>query len=63
MNNDYAIYTAGVDFMRTYTGENAYKDFVEYLGLDDEETPDKVEWMSNSLDYSELNDLMKEIFE
>ena len=64
LNNDYGIYTAAVKFMekRKHPKANShYLRFIKEQGLADERTPDRIKWLSNSLDYKALDEMMKEL--
>jgi hypothetical protein len=64
LNNDYGIYKAAVQFMekRKHPKANAhYLRFIKEQGLADERTPDRYKWLSNSLDYKALDDMMREL--
>lgn len=61
LNNEYGIYIGAVEFMKDYKGRNPYKDFIIDCGLDAQQTPDRVKWISSKLNYKELNDMMKEL--
>lgn len=61
IGNDEGLYRSAVDFMRRYTGDNPYEDFIraeeDFMGR---ETPDGVRWLDRRLDYDELNTMMEE---
>jgi len=64
LNNDYGIYTAAVKFMekRKHPKANShYLRFIKEQGLADERTPDRIKWLSNSLDYKALDEMIKEL--
>ena len=64
LNNDYGIYKAAVQFMEKRThpkANNHYARFIKEQGLADERTPDRIKWLSNSLDYEALNAMMREL--
>ena len=59
--NDEPLYRAAVAFMaKAYKGKQPYKAFVRDMGMEQGQTPDRIKWMSAQLDYSELNDMMRE---
>jgi hypothetical protein len=58
--NDYALYLAVVRFMKDYTGDNPYKDFIISRGMESSKTGDLIKWISTKLDYKALNDMMWE---
>ena len=61
LNNEFGIYTGAVDFMKDYKGNHPYKDFCEDSGLSTQQTPDRIRWVSDQLDYDELNSMMREL--
>lgn len=61
--NDYGLYTSALEFMKDYKGRKPYKDFIEYMLLEDEKNPDNIKWISNKLGYRELNNFMNEFKE
>lgn len=61
--NEYNLYTEAVEFMKDYKGRKPYKDFIAYLGLEEEKTPDGIKWLSSELDYRALNSFMNEFRE
>ena len=61
--NDYGLYASAVEFMHEYKGRKPYKDFIGYLCLEDEKTPDNIQWLSSKLDYRALNSFMVEFNE
>lgn len=63
INNDEPIYRSAVEFMNTHKGFRAYKDFIKFLGLENEKTPDNIAWLSTRLDYVALNKMMCEFVE
>jgi hypothetical protein len=63
LNNEYGIYLGAVAFMKDYKGKNAYKDFCIDAGLDVQYTPDRIKWVSEKLDYTALNAMMRELVE
>ncbi len=65
INNDEGIYTGAVDFMKNENTDihNPYRAFIISCGLEAQSTPDRVEYMADSLDYEALNEMMKELAE
>lgn len=63
IRSDYGLYQAAVEFMKNYKGRCPYKEFIEYFGLDEEQTPDGCKWCSKELDYKALNSMMRELVE
>lgn len=61
LNNEYNIYVGAVEFMKDYKGKAPYKDFIIDCGLDAQRTPDRIQWISNQLDYKALNEMMREL--
>ena len=58
--NDYPLYLKACKFMAKYKGDNAYSDFINEVGLQNEKTGDLIKWISTKLDYKALNDMMWE---
>lgn len=63
LNNEFGIYLGAVEFMKDYKGKRPYIDFCIDAGLDTQKTPDKSNWCSDNLDYTALNEMMKELIE
>lgn len=63
LNNEYGIYLGAVAFMKDYIGNHPYIDFCEETGLNVQSTPDKIKWVSEKLDYTALNAMMRELVE
>ena len=64
LNNDYGLYMAAVQFMEKRKHPKANKHYLRFIkdqGLADERTPDRIKWLSNSLDYEALDNMMKEL--
>jgi hypothetical protein len=62
INNEYPYYQAAVEFMKNNpNSKNPYKDFVVDCGLSEQRTPDKIAFISQELNYSELNEMMREL--
>ena len=62
LNNDYGIYVSAVKYMENHPKSiQPYSNFVRFEGLEDERTPDRIKWLSNSLDYEALNAMMREL--
>lgn len=61
--NDYGLYTSAVEFMKTYKGKRPYVNFIDYMYLRHEKTPDGIKWISTGLDYKALNEFMNEFKE
>lgn len=60
LQNTESYYLAMVEFMKDYKGTQPYVDFLESCGLDTQETHDGVRYVSEELNYKELNDMMLE---
>lgn len=56
--NSYELYTQAVEFVKNYSGKNPYKDYIKYIGRENEKTLDNIKWLSSRLDYQELNAFM-----
>jgi hypothetical protein len=61
LNNEEPYYRAAVEFMKDYKGKRPYLDFCIDSGLDTQKTPDGIMWISQLLDYAELNAMMWEL--
>ena len=61
ISNDYNLYNLAVEFMENFKGQAPYKKFVEFLGLEDEKTPDNAKFIDRSLSYRELNTFMRDL--
>jgi len=64
INNDELLYEQAVRFMKeekNINSKNPYKSFILDYGLHSEKTPDKIQYMSKSLDYKALNEMMLEL--
>jgi hypothetical protein len=61
INNEYPNYQAAVEFMKDYKGKRPYIDFCKDSGLDTQKTPDRINWISDKLDYEALNEAMWEM--
>ena len=62
--NDYGLYSEAMDFMKhddEAKGENPYIEFIHFIGLAWAENPDNVAWISDELDYDELNQFMRKL--
>ena len=62
--NDYGLYSEAIDFMKydnEAKDENPYIEFIHFISLAFAETPDNVAWISDELDYDELNQFMREL--
>ena len=64
INNTEPLYKGAVEFMQENPDkDNPYKAFVISCGLSEQSTPDGIEYMSDKLDYDELNDMMRELMQ
>lgn len=61
INNDYYLYTAAVEFMKTYKRNQPYRAFVAFLGIQDDKTTEGYKFRSNKLNYTQLNAMMREM--
>lgn len=61
INNDEPLYNGAVEFMTKYEGNNPYRSFCRDSGLDSQKTPDGIMWLSQILDYEELDAMMWEM--
>lgn len=61
INNDEPLYRAATSFMNEYTGETPYVDFIYDMELELRRTPDRCDWINSKLDYSALNEMMREL--
>jgi hypothetical protein len=59
IGNDYGLYCSMLDYTER-VDDPTYREFVEYLGVGDETTPDGVAWLDEELDYDELDSFIKE---
>lgn len=62
MNNDITLYEDAVRFMRDggLKQRHPYRQFICSRGLRYERTPDRFKFMSDSLDYKALDEMMRE---
>jgi hypothetical protein len=61
LNNDEPIYRGAVEFMKNYKGISPYRTFMRECGLQGQRTPDGILWVSQILDFEELNAMMWEL--
>ena len=62
INNEYPYYQVAVKFMKDNpNSKNPYKEFVTECGLSRLRTPDRIAFISNQLNYEELNDMMRKL--
>jgi hypothetical protein len=47
--------------MQSYKGAKPYRDWVESAGLADAKTKDDCKWISSTLGYAELNEMMRSL--
>jgi hypothetical protein len=60
--NDYSLYMGAVEYMKANPeSKHPYLNFIKSCGLDTQKTPDRIQYMSDQLDYTELNEMMKEL--
>jgi hypothetical protein len=64
INNDESLYMGAVAFMEENPKtRHPYLRFIESCGLDSQTTPDRIKYKSEQLDYSALDEMMKELIE
>ena len=64
ISNDYGLYKAAVEWMKEHKdNRHPYANFIRYMGMEHDRTGDNIKWISNALDYAELNDAMREFIE
>ena len=62
INNDEGLYRGAVDFMKDANPlTDPSKGFVISCGLSTQSTPDGAEYMGDSLDYEQLDEMMREL--
>lgn len=61
IGNDEGLYRSAVEFMRKYTGRRPYSAFIEWAGMADDRTPDRIAYNGSKLDRVALNEMMKEL--
>ena len=62
INNDESIYKGAVEFMKDVNPKrNPYRGFIINCGLDGQNTPDGISYMGTRLDYTALDEMMREI--
>lgn len=66
--NEYELYLKAKHFMeklnkRDWNRENAYRQFVEAVHLKKQSTPDGVKYLSDVLDYAELDEMMWDLID
>jgi hypothetical protein len=62
INNDYNLYQGAVEYMKANPdSKHPYLNFIKSCGLDTQQTPDRIKYKSLKLDYSALNEMMKEL--
>jgi len=62
INNNESLYRAAVKFVNG-SQDGSYQAFIESLGYEDSRTSDGVDWISEQLDYAELDAMMMELVE
>lgn len=60
IGNTESLYFPAAEFMKKYKGKNPYLDFIKNQGLNMAQTIDGVEFAAENLDYSALNEMMRE---
>ena len=62
IQNDEGLYNAARSAMRRYgTLFGGYKNFIRSYGMEETSTPDGAEYVSNFLNYQELDEMMLEL--
>lgn len=62
INNDEGLYNMAREYKEQREGKKVtYSGFIRHYGMQEERTPDNIKWMSNRLDYAELNEMIKEL--
>ena len=59
LGNDYNLYIAVTEYALQASKPN-YKDFVRFFGYEETQTPDGVDWISDQLDYDELDSYVQD---
>ena len=62
INNDEPLYRSAVEFVKNHKGHAIYRNFIYFSNLSDKMTPDGIDWLSNKVCYSELNSMMRELY-
>jgi hypothetical protein len=44
-----------------YKGREPYRDYIRWLSIEEDRTPDGFKWLGTRLSYKELNDMMREM--
>lgn len=71
INNEEYLYKAAVEYVKEHktnkrTGKPSsklYSNFIRYMGMQDDKTPDNIKYISTLLDYPALNEMMRELAE
>jgi len=62
IQNDEPLYNAAVEYVkRSKKKRNLYANFIRYMGMEHDRTPDNIAWMGSRLGYKELNTMMLEL--
>ena len=61
INNEYPLYVRAQEFMRMYKGNDPYRQYIRWLGLEEERTPDGFKWLGTRLSFKELDIMMWEL--
>lgn len=62
IQNDEGLYNMAKDYVQEREGKKTtYSGFIKHYGMQEEKTPDGIKWLSNRLDYAELNGMIKEL--
>ena len=60
IGNEEGLYNAAVDYAHATT-DPTYLGFIEWMGLEGQETPDGVQWDGAALDLGELGEMIAEL--
>ena len=60
INNDESLYRFAIQYANRAL-EPTYRGLIEALGYSDSRTSDDVDWISDSLDYDALDDMVREL--
>jgi hypothetical protein len=59
IQNDEPLYREAYRFMRRYTGDDPYRDFVAAMEITDQQTPDGVAYTDRTIDREELDEMLR----
>lgn len=62
LTNEYEYYQAAYEFIKSHPdSKDLYREFVVDCGLSEQRTPDRIPFISDKVNYAELNEAMKEL--